>query len=76
MDLMAVYACVGRLPLRPRRRRLRPVDPAPASPLEACMLAAGCALGLPSAGPLVRLESLRACGSVTTPGRAVCVLES
>ena len=36
----------------------------------------GRALGLPSAGPLVRLESLRACGSITTPGRAGWILES
>lgn len=42
------------------------------------VFAAGCerAIGFPSAGPVVRLESLRACGSVTTPGREVCVLES
>jgi hypothetical protein len=37
--------------------------------------ACGRALGVPSVGPAMRLASLRACGSTTTPGRAVCVLE-
>ena len=33
------------------------------------------ALGVPSVGPAMRRASLRACGSMTTPGRVVWVLE-